>query len=126
MAGRSPRPDDPAPERTVVPLRVPPRRRPGTGFYLADLMNGVPAVVVWPADGRVYLFPLEIFSLAADLVGTDPASLVQAGAGLDVTMFFDASRIARLSQAIAICRARQQGDLSRSAHSLRAAGGPES
>jgi hypothetical protein len=84
---------------------------------MADLMYGrVDAVVVMPSDGSgVYLFPVEIFPLAADLVSTDPASLVQAGGGVDVTMFFDTSDNARLVQAVAICRARQQDDLSRTA-----------
>jgi hypothetical protein len=80
---------------------------------MADLGHGAPAVVVTTDDGGVYLFPPDVFSLAADLVSTDPASLVQAGAGLDVTMFFEADHSARISQAIAICRARQQSDLSR-------------
>src|SRR5215469_16125274 len=103
MTGPSPRREDPAPA-VVVPLRASPARVPGAWFHMADLMYGrVDAVVVMPADGSgVYLFPLEIFSLAPDLVSTDPASLVQAGAGVDVTMFFDASRNARLVQAVAI------------------------
>ena len=115
MAGPTPGAEDAAPGATVVQLRMPAPRMPGNRFHMADLGYGVPAVVVTTADGGVYLFPQEIFSKAADLVSTDPASLVHAGAGLDVTMFFDASGTADLSQAIAICRARQQGDLSRSA-----------
>lgn len=116
MTGSSPRREDPA-SAVVVPLRVPRARPRGAWFHMADLMYGcVDAVLVMPTDGSgVYLFPLELFSLAADLVSTDPVSLVQAGAGVDVTMFFDASCNARLVQAVAICRARQQGDLSRSA-----------
>lgn len=114
MTDLSPHREDPAPA-VVVPLRVRPSRTPGAWFHLADLMYGrVQAVIVMPTAGGVYLFPLELLSLAPDLVVTDPASLVQAGAGVDVTMFFDTSCDDRLAQAVAICRARQQGDLSRS------------
>lgn len=114
MAGPTPGAEDAAPEATVVQLRAPSPRGPGIQFHMADLGLGVPAVVVTTDDGEVYLFPPDIFSAAADLVSTHPASLVQAGTGLDITMFFEVGHTARVSQAIAICRARQQGDLSRS------------
>lgn len=105
MAGPTPGPEDPAPEATVVQLRVPSPRMPGTRFHMADLGHDVAAVVVTTDDGGVYLFPPEIFSLAADLVSADPASLVQAGAGLDVTIFFADSRTAGLGESVASCRA---------------------
>lgn len=107
MADQGPHLENPDPQGTVVPLRAPRRRVPGLWLHVAHLTDDTPALVVSTEDDRVYLFPQEILSPAGDLLSADPASLVQAGLGVDITMFFDPGRAAALSQAIAICRARR-------------------
>ncbi len=77
---------------------------------MVNLADDVPALLVIANDDGVYLFPLEVPSLAPYLLGTDPAGLVQAGAGVEITMFFDAHRAADLAGAIASCRAGQHDD----------------
>ena len=111
MEGRSPHPASRAPQGTVVPIRAPRPHVPGLYLHMTHLTADVPALVVITDDDQVYLFHREILTLAGDLLAADPASLVQAGAGLDVTKFLGADRAA-LGQTIAICRARQQGNRS--------------
>ena len=111
MADRSPGPEGQVPLGKVVPLHASRPLGPNLWLHPTHLTDDTPALLVITTDGdQAYLFPREILSLAGDLLSTDPASLVQADAGRDVTMFFGAGRTAALGQAIAICRARRQGD----------------
>jgi hypothetical protein len=107
MPGRDPCPQSPAHRGKVVPFRAPRPHVRGLWLHKAELTGDVPALLVVTDDDRAYLFPEDILSLAGDLLSADPASLVQAGAGLDITMLFDTGRTAGLRQAVAICRARQ-------------------
>jgi hypothetical protein len=119
MAGQDPDPGSAAPKGTPVPLRSPRHRVPNLWLHMANLAPDVQALLVMADDDRVYLFPPEVSSLAPDLLGTDPAGLAQAGAGVEITMFFDAHRAADLAQAIARCRDGRRVDRGRRARRRR-------
>ncbi len=110
MPGRDPCPQSPAHRGTVVPFRASRPHVLGLWLHKAELTGDVPALLVVTDHDQAYLFPEEILSLAGDLLSADPASLVQAGAGLDITMLFDTDRAAALRQAVATCRARSIAD----------------
>lgn len=78
-------------------------RQPVSSYYLAKLLD-VPVLVV-RMDDRVYLFPPDVLPLAPDLLPTDPASLAQMGAGVDITMLFDPDLPEALAQAVLVTRA---------------------
>ena len=109
MAGQDPGPGSATPQGTPVPLRSPRHRVPNLWLHMANLAPDVQALLVMVDDDRVYLFPPEVSSLAPELLGTDPARLAQAGAGVEITMFFDAHRAADLAQTVARCRAGRFG-----------------
>jgi hypothetical protein len=106
MTGPSPSAENPAPAGTVVPLAAARRSCDPAASYGMVLLRDASVLLVSRED-RVYLFPPEALSLAQDLLRSDPADLVRAGAGVDITALAASGRTGALAQAVAICRARR-------------------